>query len=195
MPASLKKVVVAGVGALGSHSVLFLRNVAQMRVYDFDRVEQKNVLAQFHAKQSVGKAKAVGLPQTMQFLFGAKVEGTVARLSDANAAVLSAGYDLILDCLDNAKSRRLVSAEARRSRTPCLHGAITADGTYGRVIWDEDFVADEEGTEGGATCEDGEHLPFITLVSSQLAVAAQEFFRTGKKMSFNIFRGSGTKRL
>ena len=63
----MTRMVVVGTGALGSHAVLFLRNVdATLRLIDFDRVEQRNTASQFHAKGSVGKLKVQSLQQSMK---------------------------------------------------------------------------------------------------------------------------------
>src|SRR5262245_66462519 len=101
----LQLIIVVGVGALGSHVVQLIRNVgATIRVVDFDRVEQKNVASQFHAKQSVGKSKVVGLQQTMQFLFGLKIEVVPHKLVAENSNELLGKADLVIDCLDNGAS-------------------------------------------------------------------------------------------
>jgi hypothetical protein len=53
------------------------------------------------------------------------------------------------------------------------------------VIWDEDFAIDD-GATGAATCEDGEHLPFVALVAAERALAAQRFLKTGRKRGAQI---------
>jgi molybdopterin-synthase adenylyltransferase len=185
----MKKVTIIGVGALGSHVALFLRNEADLKLIDMDRIEQKNVLAQFHSKPGVGKNKAQSLQQSMGFLFGLKPTAVPHRLTADNATQLLSGADLLLDCLDNAPAREVVQAFARHTKTPCLHGALAADGSYGRVVWDENFVIDSENVAGQATCEGGEHLPFIAVASSMIAKAAQDFLLRGKKLDYAIHPG------
>lgn len=182
-------ITIVGVGALGSHVALFLRNEAELKLIDHDRIEQKNVLSQFHGKPGVGKYKAQALQQSMGFLFGLKPMAVPHRLTADNATQLLSGADLLLDCLDNAGSRSLVQEYARQHDVPCLHGALAADGQYGRVIWDETFVIDSENVTGQPTCEGGEHLPFISQVSATIAKAAQEFLSNGKKHNYVIRAG------
>lgn len=182
----MKNVIIAGAGALGTHVALFLRNHAQLKMIDFDRVERKNVLSQFHGKASVGKNKAQAMQQTMKFLFGIKVDAVPHRITEDNVDVLLQDADLVIDCLDNAKSRKLIQDFVRDAGIACVHGALAADGAFGQVIWDEDFVIDTEPGDGAATCEDGEHLPFINIVSANLAKSAQEFLQNEKKMGFQI---------
>ena len=197
----MKKIVIVGVGALGSHVALLLRNLDMQNVpgkpgelfrlvaVDFDRVEQKNTLAQFHGKASVGKNKALGLQQTINFLFGVKIDAVPHKLVAENVQALLRDAALVIDCLDNAPSRRIVQNFVRECQVPCVHGALAANGTIGRVVWDDKFAIDENDGEG-ATCEDGEHLPFIGLVSAQLARAAQEFLKSRQQTSFQVFSRS-----
>jgi molybdopterin/thiamine biosynthesis adenylyltransferase len=181
----MKKVTVIGVGALGSHFVLFARNFAELKGIDDGRVKSKSPLAQFHSKPQVDRSKTQGIQQTMQFLFGVKVAGVPHRLTADNTEQLLGGADLLVDCLDNAPSRELVQAFVRSSGTPCLHGALAANGQFGRVVWDENFVIDG-AVPGAVTCEDAEHLPFISVVSALLSRAAQEFLGTGRKIGFEV---------
>jgi molybdopterin/thiamine biosynthesis adenylyltransferase len=175
----MKTILVVGVGALGSHVVQLLRNTgATIRVIDFDRVEQKNVASQFHAKQSVGKSKVVGLQQTMQFLFGTKIEVIPHKLVAENVGELLGKADLVVDCLDNGASRRLVQAFVRAHGIACLHGALAID---------------DEPSEGAATCDDGDHLPFIATTAALLAQAAAAFLKTGEKFGFQIHPGGATR--
>lgn len=179
--------VVVGVGALGSHLVQFVRNEkVAIKVIDFDRVEQKNVLSQFHGKPGVGKSKVDALKQTMDFLFKKSLQVVGNKLAENNVDVLLKDATLVVDCLDNGASRALVQAYVRANNLPCLHGALAPGGEFGRAVWDEQFVIDSEAGAGSATCEDGEFLPFIALTAAYLARAVQIFLKDGKKIGFSI---------
>ncbi len=185
--ASKETITIVGVGALGSHVAQFIRNEnVEIKIVDFDRVDAKNVLTQLHAKSNVGKAKVESLKQTFNFLFGTKLLGASAKLTKDNTAQLLGNSKLIIDCLDNGEARRLVQGFARKHSVPCLHGGLAADGTFGRVIWDSMFVIDDENVAGQATCEGGEHLAFIGVVSSLMARAVNEFLKTGKQTGFSV---------
>ncbi|MEM6990244.1 MAG: ThiF family adenylyltransferase [Myxococcota bacterium] len=176
------RIVFCGVGALGSTAAVACRNLdATLRLIDFDRVESKNLLAQAFVKQSVGKNKATALKLQLQNFFGVKVEAFGVRVAEANAAELLGEADLIVDCFDNAASRAVLSTYVRANDKACVHAALSADGTYGMVRWDEDFTPDAEDEEGQATCEGGEHLPFIGIVAATLARTIQEFVADGTK--------------
>lgn len=193
-------ITVVGVGALGSHLIQFLRSLktsdgrpVNLRAVDFDRVEQKNLASQFHGKPGVGKLKVDALKQTMDFLYKRPIQTNSHKVVADNIGAVLLPPDainlttahVVVDCLDNGASRRLVQSYVREHGIPCLHGALAAGGTFGRVIWDEGFIVDDE-TAGAPTCEDGEFLPFIALTSAYLARAVQEFVLTGKKVGFSI---------
>lgn len=181
------RVVICGVGALGSTAVSLCRNLdVELRLVDFDRVESKNLAAQWFVKQSVGKNKAEAVRLQLANFYGAKSEALGVRLVANNAAQLLADCGLAVDCFDNADSRNLLSEAARERGLPLLHGALAADGTFGLVRWDERFTADREDAPGQATCEGGEHLPMIGLVGATLARAIQDFVRSGSCHDYSI---------
>jgi molybdopterin/thiamine biosynthesis adenylyltransferase len=186
----MKTIVVVGVGALGSHLVQFIRNVdAKIQVVDFDRIEQKNVQAQLHARNAVGKNKTQALGQLMQFLFGIKIETIPHKLTSDNISQILNGADLVIDCLDNASSREIIQKYVRNNNIDCLHGALAADGMFGRVIWDENFTIDSEAEAGAPTCEGGEHLPFIGIASTLMAQSVKIFLDKGEKKNYHVHPG------
>src|SRR5215471_3565760 len=118
-------IVIVGVGALGSHLVQFMRNEKiEIKIIDFDRVEQKNVMSQFHGKPGVGKSKVDALKQAMDFFFKRTVQTVGHKLVDNNIDQLLKGATLVVDCLDNGASRKLVQDYVRTHNVPCLHGAL-----------------------------------------------------------------------
>ena len=181
------KIVVCGVGALGSTAVLFIRNLgAELRVVDFDRVETKNVAAQWFVKQSIGKNKAEAIRLQLANFYGGKAEAMTVKLVDNNAAQLLDGCDLAVDCFDNADSRLVLAEAARASSVPLVHAALAADGTFGMIRWDERFAPDREDEAGQATCEGGEHLPLIGVVGATLARAIQDFAKSKARDDYFI---------
>jgi molybdopterin/thiamine biosynthesis adenylyltransferase len=181
------RVVICGVGALGSTAVQYCRNLdAELRLVDFDRVESKNLAAQWFVKQSLGKHKAEAIRLQLANFYGVKAEAMTVRLAATNAPQLLAGATLAVDCFDNADSRLVLSDAARAAGVPLVHGALAVDGTFGLVRWDERFTPDREDAPGQPTCEGGEHLPMIGLVGATLARAIQDFVRSGARHDYMI---------
>jgi molybdopterin-synthase adenylyltransferase len=190
----MKTIVVVGVGALGSQAVLLMRNVdATIRVIDYDRVEAKNLQSQFHGKSTIGQPKVLALRGAMHLLFGVTLVTNSNKLVEGNVEQLLGGTDLVIDCLDNGASRRVLQGFVRKNNIPCLHGAVDADGTFGRIIWDENFVIDDEDAVGAPTCENGEHLPFLCIVSAHIAHAATAFLSKGTRLAYQVSPGGTTR--
>ena len=180
-------ILFCGVGALGSAAVMACRNLdAELSLVDFDRVESKNLSSQAYVKLSLGKNKAQALKLQLSNFYGKKVTAFGVRLGENNVETLCGPADLLVDCFDNQASRLLLSDYARREGKPLVHAGVAADGTFGLVRWDERFTADAEDEEGQATCEGGEHLPFLSLVSASLARVIQDFLRDGTRRDVMI---------
>ena len=171
------KILVCGGGALGSHLVYLSRSLPETEwaVVDFDRVETKNLWSQWFVKPMIGKNKATALKLQCRNFFGQALRDYPVRLESTNVDTILGDHDLVVDCLDNAASRRLVQETVRRSGQPCLHGGLAADGAFGVVRWDRDFVIDAEDAPGQPTCEGGEFLPLIVGVSRALAASLRAF--------------------
>lgn len=179
-------IIIVGVGALGSNAALFLRNEeAGLKVVDFDRVEMKNTQSQFHTKMGMSKNKALSLQASFQGLFGVKIEAVPHKLTKDNIDMVCEDPDLILDCTDNIEARHLIQGYALDLSIPCLHGAVDAGGEFAQIAWSDVFSPDEESGDG-ATCENGEHLPFFARVAGHLAIEASYFFKSGKRRSFQL---------
>ena len=180
-------ITVVGVGALGSHVALLLRNEKLgLKIIDFDKIEMKNTQSQFHSTMAVGKNKALALQQSFQGLFGVKVAAIPHRLTTDNTEALLGGSTLVIDCTDRITSREVIIAACKKLNLPLLHGALAATGDFGQIIWTEHFVPDAESGDAQATCVDGEHLPFHGVMGAFLAVEAQRFLRRGTKQSWQI---------
>lgn len=182
-----RTVTIVGVGALGSIVASLLRNEDfALNIIDFDRVESKNIKSQFHSKPNIGKNKTESLKSTLNFLFGLKVNAFPTKLTKDNVDTLLKSSYLVIDCLDNGASRKLVQDYIRTNNIICLHGGLAADGAFGKVAFDKDFIIDNEDVAGQPTCEGDQHLPFISIVASFMAKSAQEFLRFDKQTGYSI---------
>jgi molybdopterin/thiamine biosynthesis adenylyltransferase len=190
-----ERIVIVGLGALGSHVALLLRNEKpKLRLVDFDSIEQKNCQAQFHSKQMLRANKATSLNKNLNFLFGTQTEVFQVKLSKDNTSQILGGSYLVLDCTDNVEARNVIKDYTWQHHIPCLHGALSADGSFARIIWDEDFVADDEKEEGAETCVDGENLPFFAASAALMAMVVQRFLKNNARHSYQL-TPSGTTRL
>jgi len=181
------KILFCGGGALGSHGLFLARDLEhELAVIDFDRVETKNLASQWFVKQMVGKNKATALKVQLLNFYDARVQDFPVKLTSLNIETILGGAELVVECFDNAESRRLVQNYAREKSKACVHAGLAANGEFGVVRWDKDFVIDEEGGAGQATCEGRGFLPIILRVSSALVSSIQLFLKNGKQVNWNI---------
>ena len=180
-------ILLCGGGALGSHAIQLARNLdAAIAVIDFDRVETKNLASQWFVKPMLGKNKASALAMQSLNFYGNKVKAYTVRLTELNVANIFEGFDLLVDCFDNAASRQLVQNHGRQEKIPCLHGGLAADGSFGAVRWDKDFIIDHEKVPGQATCEGGQFLPLIARTSCALVDSMAEFIADRTESNWNL---------
>ena len=181
------KILFCGGGAIGSHAMFPARDLEhELAVIDFDRVETKNLASQWFVKQMVGKNKATALKTQLLNFYGAKVQDYTVKLTALNVDAVLSTADLVVECFDNAESRRLVQDYVRSKLKPCVHAGLAANGEFGVVRWDKDFAIDEEGAPGEATCEGRGFLPLILRVSSSLVASLQFFLADSREVSWNV---------
>lgn len=181
----MKKVTVVGVGALGSHFILFARNLhIELWMVDFDRVETKNIQSQFHSFMGQGKNKAVAMQAAMKGLFKRDVSKLTSKLAGDNAVSILGGSNLIVDCTDNFEARGIIQAFSKDHGVDCLHGCLSADGQFARAVWTEHFRPDKEDVDGGATCEDGRNLSFHAFAASVMVQTIERYLESGVKQSW-----------
>ncbi|MGC9530144.1 MAG: HesA/MoeB/ThiF family protein [Candidatus Bipolaricaulaceae bacterium] len=130
------RVLVAGCGALGSHTAVALlrAGVRRLALVDRDLVEVSNLhrVALF-TPRDVGHPKADRLAHHLRKVDpGAQVEAHVTHLSPRNAEQLATGVDLVVDGLDNLESRYLVNDVCVKHHLPWVYTAVLA--TYGMTM-------------------------------------------------------------
>ncbi|MCC6863721.1 MAG: HesA/MoeB/ThiF family protein [Rhodobacteraceae bacterium] len=123
------KVLVIGAGGLGSPVMLYLAGagVGIIGVVDDDTVDGSNLQRQIiHADQRIGMPKVFSAEQTMRALNPfIEVRPYYRRLTEVNAEILFADYDLILDGTDNFDTRYMVNRVAVKLEKPLITAAIS----------------------------------------------------------------------
>ena len=130
------KVIIAGAGGLGSSASMYLTaaGVGTIRVIDHDRVELSNLNRQvLHWDGDIGQRKADSAVQKLHKLNqGVKIEAMEETITEANVSQLVAGFDLIVDAMDNLPTRYLLNKAALERNIPFFHGAVY--GFEGRAM-------------------------------------------------------------
>src|SRR5438045_7979552 len=133
------KILFCGGGALGSHALFIGRDLdCELAVVDFDRVETKNLASQWFVKQMVGKNKATALKLQLLNFFDVKLQDYSVKLSALNADAILGEAGLVVECFDNAESRRIVQNFVRPKQKPSGQGGPAATVELHVRRWLED---------------------------------------------------------
>ncbi|GJQ14437.1 hypothetical protein GpartN1_g6228.t1 [Galdieria partita] len=128
-----KKILIVGAGGLGCPAALYLAGagVGTLGIVDDDQVEISNLHRQIgHKENLAGKPKAESLKEAIQNLNpSVQVQIILQRLTQFNAMEIIEGYDIVLDCTDNALTRYIVNDACAVFKRPLISGAaIGMDG-------------------------------------------------------------------
>ena len=130
------RVVIAGSGGLGSPIALYLTaaGVGTVRIIDNDVVELSNLNRQIlHWDKDIGKEKAKSAhDKLMQLNKNVTKETINATIDETNVYDLTAGFDVIVDAMDNLPTRYLLNKAAIEHKMPFVHGAVS--GLEGRAM-------------------------------------------------------------
>ena len=122
------RVLVVGVGALGSPAALYLAaaGVGHIALADDDQVRLSNLQRQvIHSAEGVSRAKVEVAGETLARLNPElRVEALALRVDARNALDLLGRYDVILDGTDSFQARYLLSDAAYLLGRPLVHGSI-----------------------------------------------------------------------
>jgi len=131
-----KRALVIGIGGLGSIIATYLTvaGVGKIILVDRDKVELTNMNRQIlYNIDDVGKAKArVAAEKLRRMNPYVDVEGVVEEINEDNIDDYVKSVDIVLDGLDNFRTRLLVNDACVRYRRPFIHGAVS--GFNGQVM-------------------------------------------------------------
>jgi adenylyltransferase/sulfurtransferase len=130
-------VFVAGAGGLGCPASmnLALAGVGRIRICDADTVDLTNLNRQFlHGEDCVGLKKVESACSSLCSVNSdITIEPVHETITIDNVDELVGEADIIIDCLDNFTTRRVLNRSAIRKHIPMVHGAVW--GMEGRITF------------------------------------------------------------
>ncbi|MFK7906664.1 MAG: ThiF family adenylyltransferase [Chitinophagales bacterium] len=180
-------VVICGAGALGGNIAesLARSGFGQLKVIDFDRIEERNLSTQPYQKADIGAFKAKMVANNLYRAVGARVEAVVKRLEENNVHKLLRGSDLVIDVFDNSVSRQVVKDYCLDKKMPCLHVGLAGD--YAEVIWNELYRVPSATNDD--VCDYPLARNLVTLATSVACEVIVGFASKGLKESYTITLG------
>ena len=133
------RVLVLGAGGLGSPVLLYLAaaGVGTIGIVDFDQVEESNLHRQvIHPTAAAGRPKVASAADAITALNpGVVVVPHDLRLTEANAAEIFAGYDVVLDGTDNFPTRYLANDTCVALGIPLVWASVLGFAAQVAVFW------------------------------------------------------------
>ncbi len=130
------RVLVAGLGGLGSPVCTYLAaaGVGRLRIVDGDRVQTSNLNRQvLHQDADLGVTKVESAMAKLSRLNPEmEIEPVHVPIDETSVGDLVSGCDVLVDALDNRRTRLVLNAAAVRASLPLVHGAV--QGFEGRVM-------------------------------------------------------------
>ena len=129
------RILVMGVGGLGSGVIMNLAalGIGQIKVVDSEVIEESDFNRQLiHKYKSITRAKVMSAKEWIQdFNPDIKVEIEKIRINELNYFNITDGYDIIVDCFDNYRSKYMLNEIALRHNAILIHGST--QGYCGQV--------------------------------------------------------------
>lgn len=124
-----KRVCVVGCGGLGGYLIELLCRVGvgHIRALDGDVFDETNLNRQLLSEEAlIGQSKAEAAARRVARVASeTELEAISSFLTEENAAEIIADCDAVLDALDNAESRRILSRACGNAGIPYIYGAIS----------------------------------------------------------------------
>lgn len=121
------KVLIIGVGGLGSPSSLYLTaaGIGNIVLADFDKVEISNLQRQIvHTYEDIGKYKVDSAKELLSSINPNINISTHKNIDDSKLALLIEEVDVVLDGTDNFRSRFLINELCVKFKKPLISAAV-----------------------------------------------------------------------
>ena len=139
-----KRAAIAGCGGLGCYAAEFLARLGlgHLTLIDGDVFAESNLNRQLYSLEvNLGKSKTAEAKKRLQQIRAdISLETVEAFINEENAEELLKGHDVIIDALDNVKTRLLLEKAADRLGIPLVHGAVEQWGAQVCTVFPGDFT-------------------------------------------------------
>jgi adenylyltransferase/sulfurtransferase len=128
-------VLVVGVGGLGCAASIYLTyaGIGHITIVDDDSVELSNLNRQMlHWESDIGKKKPISAANKLRRInSGIRITSICKSVTEGNVDDIIKGADVVIDGLDNFKTRFVLNAACVRQKLPFIHAGV--NGLLGQI--------------------------------------------------------------
>jgi len=139
-----KRAVVAGCGGLGCYTAEFLARlgIGHITLIDGDVFAASNLNRQLYSLETNlgGKKASEAKERLLKIKAGLSVTAEDTFLNEENAGELLKNHDVIIDALDNVKTRLIIEKAANILGIPIIHGAVEEWSAQVCTVFPGDFT-------------------------------------------------------
>lgn len=185
-----KKVLIIGVGGVGQHVATYLvtNGVTNLTIVDYDKVELSNLNRQILLTESdIGKSKVDVVKRALLAKNSeSHIEAVNLKVDDSNIDSLVKGYDLVIDAVDNWKSKLVIAKGCKDNKIPFLH--IGVDGYKGQYcLFNNKSLLDIVKLDIISSPKDGVMGPMVGTISSLASLLAIKYFLGDESIVERLF--------
>ena len=139
-----KRALIAGCGGLGCYAAEFLARlgIGHLSLIDGDVFTASNLNRQLYSLETnLGKSKTLeAKKRLLKIRADLQIDTSDLLIDNENAAGLLKGHDIIIDAMDNIKTRLLLEKTASNLGIPLIHGAVEGWNAQVTVVLPGDFT-------------------------------------------------------
>lgn len=152
------KILFVGAGGLASSSLLYLTaaGVKTIGIIDDDLVDISNLQRQIiHSEKSLGIPKVKSARESIKQLNKrCKVRVYYSKLNFHNALKITKHYNLVIDCTDNIKTRKVIDKTCSILNIPYIYAAISQFTGHVSVFHFQNDLAYNDIISDSNNCDD-----------------------------------------
>lgn len=185
-----KNVLIIGVGGVGQHvsTYLITNGIEKMTIVDFDKVEISNLNRQILLEEK--DINGLKVDVVKKALLNKNSEASVKTINikineDNIKDIITKEYDVVIDAVDNWKTKLIISDECNKKRIPFLH--VGVDGMRGQYcLFKNKSLKDIVNEDVLTAPKDGVMGPMVGTISSMATVHLIEYL-IGKKGADELY--------
>lgn len=171
----MKTIAIVGCGGLGGFVIeeLARENIGKLILIDGDTFSTSNLNRQLESKHStIGKYKAEIYANRVKEISDCDVKYHNEFLTEKNLNLLD-NCDLVIDCLDNIKSRLLLAKTCKEKNLTIIHGAIEGEEGQVAICLPKDSIIENLFNGKKDINHETNSYSVATVASIQAAVASK----------------------